>query len=299
MEKSNEKFISPETGEVCELPANSKPRLTKAGENYRADVEDSSAYIAECNANKYSDVIDGSNSELHFQCKACPTGFESPVGSSSQNECIDPNIEKEIEEKKLKLEEEMKFIQETLDKQTSLRIKKKEGTTDDYTCIDGWTNNWEMVSNKLAPPKIMDSNGVIKNTIDRNNYGKNKVGCPIKSTEILLLSGVNTYNSNTDYINSQTKRVGSSHITIISNNSKLVYPKVGLLRYKMVAKDLTNNPSTGWTDEEYSKWGNYKPVIGLYYETSYKYIFYNGKISLTTNVITPQNKKENFFKNFD
>ncbi|MGN0929138.1 MAG: hypothetical protein ACI4N3_00675 [Alphaproteobacteria bacterium] len=90
LEKSasyEDKYISPTNGLICSVPANSKARLVKDGENTRSDLDDENAYIVECNANKYSAVLDGSDSEVHYQCLTCPSGYVSSAGAKSVAEC--------------------------------------------------------------------------------------------------------------------------------------------------------------------------------------------------------------------
>lgn len=88
VEKTDNGYVSSETGEVCELPTNSQARLVESGENTRGDLDDESAYIIECKANKYSAPIEGADSDLHLQCLSCPTDTYSSVGAKSVNECV-------------------------------------------------------------------------------------------------------------------------------------------------------------------------------------------------------------------
>ena len=182
------------------------------------------------------------------------------------------DAEKKAEAERLQAEEEAKRLEaeavakkeaeakaEEEKRLLALRIKKVEGT-DDYTCIDGWTNQWSFTQGQLSSAKIMDSNGVIKNTDDRNTYGKNKVGCPIKATEILTLNSIETYNSNINYKEEEKIVLISSSIGNITSK-----PVFQLFSYKMDEKDITNDPRTGWTEEEKAKWEGYKPVIGTTY----------------------------------
>ena len=89
LEKGSNKdqYISTENGYSCSIPANATARPVKDGENTRGDLDDKDAYIIECNANKYSAVLDGSFSSVHYQCLACPSGYVSAVGSKSSSDC--------------------------------------------------------------------------------------------------------------------------------------------------------------------------------------------------------------------
>ncbi len=88
VEKNDDGYVSSETGEQCDLPSNSQVRLVESGENTRGDLDDASAYIIECKANKYSAPIEGSESDLHLQCLSCPAETYSSVGAKSVNECV-------------------------------------------------------------------------------------------------------------------------------------------------------------------------------------------------------------------
>ena len=89
LEKSSEQgqYISLDTGNSCSVPANATARLVKDGENTRGDLDDKEAYIIECNANKYSSVLEGASSSVHYQCLTCPSGYVSVAGAKSKDEC--------------------------------------------------------------------------------------------------------------------------------------------------------------------------------------------------------------------
>ncbi len=168
----------------------------------------------------------------------------------------------------------------------TLRIKKVEGTADDYTCIDGWTNYWRLYGDgflqnnisytkeqagKLMPPRIMDSNGVIKKEnllketslkTDHLFYEKDVKGCYVKTTEILTLNGLETFNNNENYSKKEGIIFASDkdilHISVFGVSTTMG-------RYEMSANDITNDPKTGWTDEENSRWKNHRPVIAINY----------------------------------
>ncbi len=179
-----------------------------------------------------------------------------------------------------------------------LRIKKVEGSADDYTCIDGWTNHWTfflpengdecrymIIKNNL----IMDKNGVIKNVADRNAYGKNKKGCPIKLDKFEMywyfdhVEPFGQLGSSTDAY----KKCMEKHSDIVKN--KLIYirwnmadinlsceicsfgrlprePKFGVLKTKMTIKEIDNTGVKGWTEEEYKAWNGYRPILGYYFD---------------------------------
>ncbi len=263
LEKTANGFVSPETMEVCSLAPNSQVRSAGEGENTRGDIEDSVAYISECNENKYSAPVEGGDADLHLQCLSCPAGWKSSVGAKSESECVDVEGEKALQEAEARLELEKASIEVETKRLAALRIRKVDDSSDNYTCIDGWTNHWEINGDgMLKEAKIMDKDGVIRNIIDREHYGVNKVGCPVKSTNVLTLDGIKSLGMpNPSLFSSVRVRTG-----VFLNINRYLYPKVGFLRSKMLASDLDNTGVNGWTDEEYQKWGEYKPVIGLYYE---------------------------------
>lgn len=198
--------------------------------------------------------------------------------------------EKEEEEEKKRIqedkEEKERQKQETEEKRLlSLRIKKVEGTEDDYTCIDGWTNYWNESTNpnnklsKIIVPKIMDSNGVIKDTTvekkginkyisiktplkNNNNCGgycdSSINGCYIKATEMLTVQGIKPYNG--DLSHNETVFFYNANNEFLDRTMDRT-----LCRAKMETDDITNDPRTGWTDEENTKWAGNKPVIRLTY----------------------------------
>lgn len=138
------------------------------------------------------------------------------------------------------------------------------------------------------PPKIMDSNGIVKKNVteetvtktstkrkssttvavkkdsDSNYYPKSVAGCPVKTNEILTLQGMKPYNKNLNYFDEE-------RVFFYDDKGENLYvgTNIYVFEQKMEAKDITNDPKTGWTNEENTKWNGKKPVIAMNYIVNY------------------------------
>lgn len=343
VEKSGDGFIHPLTRETCVIPENAVTSNVRGEENTLSySVADDNAYKFECPSNYYS-ILTNTSPALRVGCVACPNGYSAPVGATSASECgketevaKEPEVAKEVvkepevkQETVVTVEPQVSEVDDAEAKRLAkLRIKKVEGTSDDYTCVDGWTNNWDTVElgsfvknddtyctlssidsknyKYLRKAFIMDKDGKIKNVIDRNAYGKNKRGCPIK------LDKYYSYNIGDIKDNKIIDKPFEYHVRLrdvlkhlpsnekcrfevfdkdkealnfhvysgrparisICGNSKLNYTEIStssaVLKYKMVSSDIDNTGANGWTEEEYEAWDGYKPVISAYYDVKGK-----------------------------
>ncbi|MDE6223874.1 MAG: hypothetical protein K2M23_00170 [Alphaproteobacteria bacterium] len=313
VEKSGDGFIHPLTRETCVIPENAVTSNVRGEENTLSySVADDNAYKFECPSNYYS-ILTNTSPALRVGCVACPNEYSAPVGAMSASECgKETEVAKEPEVKQetvVTVEPQVSEVDDAEAKRLAkLRIKKVEGTSDDYTCVDGWTNNWtydEIASKTYSECKsyfrvgfIMDKDGIIKNVVDRNTYGKNKRGCPIKLDKYL-------YNYFSDRYSESVERTfyydksfspgnisfgwcpnsvnvhyltnilnGLCNITVVlcpsvsDNNYTIFKPKFGVLKKQMTSSDIDNTGVNGWTEEEYNAWGGYRPILGGYYDLS-------------------------------
>ncbi len=276
VEKSGKVYISPYSQEECMAPDKAMVRNVKGEENLLSTVADDDAYIFECPANYYP--VADSETSLKVKCEMCPAGTSSAKGASSVNDCSDGSavVEPVVEEEPVAVavvEPQVNTVVDDSVALAKLRIKKVEGSEDDYTCIDGWTNHWQFKSGRLGNAKIMDKDGKIKNVVDRNAYGKNKRGCPIKLDKYMYFDYGHVYYQNGfSYIYSSSN-IGVKPCPSGSINS--IASQLGVLKEKMISADIDNTGVNGWTEEEYEAWNGYRPVIGSYYDLSK----YDGKIT--------------------
>ncbi|MBD5397878.1 hypothetical protein HDR60_00005 [bacterium] len=155
-------------------------------------------------------ITNNTSSNNEKTCPVCPDCNTSTLRTEiSSLNSENANLKNEIENLKIQKEELIKTQQKTPEEpvlsQTEekarlekLRIQKVSGSTDDYKCIDGWTNNWDEkllnINKEIADSKVMDKYGVIKDEAERVKWGKFKKGCPIKSK---IEINENKYNYNT------------------------------------------------------------------------------------------------------
>ena len=301
VEKSGTTYKNPNTQEECVAPEKAVVRNVKGDENLLSyTLADEKAYKFECPANYYP--VEDMATSLKVKCEACPTGTSSTKGSSSIADCVgkddvvepEPVVEEEAPQPVVSAPQ---VNEDEAQRLAKLRIKKVEGTEDDYTCIDGWTNNWAVAdptnlycSDFFRKAFIMDKDGKIKNIVDRNNYGKNKKGCPIKfdnyasvipdtsSTSLPIIklqslsdSYFSSLKCTTNAVNVLSRDIDSKSITdniCPSTSTTKIYSRIGLLKVKMNSSDIDNTGVNGWTEEEYEAWDGYRPIIGAYFNLS-------------------------------
>ncbi|MBD5405239.1 hypothetical protein HDR59_01680 [bacterium] len=302
VEKSGTTYKNPNTQDVCLAPEKAVVRNVKGDENLLSyTLADEKAYKFECPANYYP--VEDMATSLKVKCEACPTGTSSTKGASSIADCVgkddvvepEPVVEDEAPQPVVSAPQ---VNEDEAQRLAKLRIKKVEGTEDDYTCVDGWTNNWAVAdptnlycSDFFRKAFIMDKDGKIKNIVDRNNYGKNKKGCPIKFdnyvdvipygksyTSIIKLRSLSDatfssykYTCMTNAVNVLSRDIDSKSITVNicpSTSTTKIYSRIGLLKVKMNSSDIDNTGVNGWTEEEYEAWDGYRPIIGAYFNLS-------------------------------